>query len=224
MILHSIRCVLPEAFGSPASSDFSEMFRLTSLSLKTSSAALARSSVSAWIVTAFSPAGVICAPVPRKSNRVDSSLAAWFSALSSSWWSTLLTMSNEGSATSPLLSVTPVPACHGTRLHTGDVVPRSLLALPRRGAAAPLSGGLPERPMGADCKSVAKATKVRILHPPQSVRSAPDLGNPESGPILDRLTPTRWIPLSLTVRGHIRGKLRVGPGANLSEGGGAGRV
>jgi hypothetical protein len=27
-------------------------------------------------------------------------------------------------------------------------------------------GGLPERPMGADCKSVAKATKVRILHPP----------------------------------------------------------
>ena len=29
------------------------------------------------------------------------------------------------------------------------------------------TGGLPERPMGADCKSVAKATKVRILHPPQ---------------------------------------------------------
>ena len=32
-------------------------------------------------------------------------------------------------------------------------------------------GGLPERPMGADCKSVAKATEVRILYPP---RSAPD--------------------------------------------------
>src|SRR4051794_11122241 len=27
-------------------------------------------------------------------------------------------------------------------------------------------GRLPERPMGADCKSVAKATKVRILHLP----------------------------------------------------------
>ena len=28
-------------------------------------------------------------------------------------------------------------------------------------------GGLPERPMGADCKSVAKATQVRILDPPR---------------------------------------------------------
>src|SRR2546421_1433413 len=44
-------------------------------------------------------------------------------------------------------------------------------------------GGLPERPMGADCKSVAKATKVRILHPPQPVRTAPDLGKPGRGPI-----------------------------------------
>src|SRR3954451_6437545 len=30
-------------------------------------------------------------------------------------------------------------------------------------------GRLPERPMGADCKSVAKASKVRILHLPPMV-------------------------------------------------------
>src|SRR2546423_7359239 len=149
MILHSIRCVLPDAFGSPASSDFSEMFRLTSLSLKTSSAARARSSVSAWIVTASSPAPVICAPVPRKSNRVDSSFAAWLSALSSSCRSTLLTMSNEGSATLPLLYVGLVRRADGTRLHAGDTVPLSLLALrapqcdaARRGARAANGGGL----------------------------------------------------------------------------------
>src|SRR5437763_14517407 len=34
------------------------------------------------------------------------------------------------------------------------------------------TGGLPERPMGADCKSVAKATTVRILHPPPGTGSA----------------------------------------------------
>ncbi|CRK60098.1 hypothetical protein [Alloactinosynnema sp. L-07] len=38
--------------------------------------------------------------------------------------------------------------------------------LPSSRAGRP--GGLPERPMGADCKSVAKATEVRILYPPQS--------------------------------------------------------
>src|SRR5947199_4464143 len=146
MILHSIRCVLPDAFGSPASSDFSEMFRLTSLSLKTSSAARARSSVSAWTVTAFSPDGVICAPVPRKSNRVDSSFAAWLSALSSSCRSTLLTMSNEGSATLPLLYGGLARRDAATRLHGADTVPLSLLALRRcharrnRRRARPRSG------------------------------------------------------------------------------------
>src|SRR3954469_23718139 len=34
-------------------------------------------------------------------------------------------------------------------------------------------GGLPERPMGADCKSVAKATEVRILYPPPPARQGP---------------------------------------------------
>ena len=35
-------------------------------------------------------------------------------------------------------------------------------------------GRLPERPMGADCKSVAKASKVRILHLPPPAQTAPD--------------------------------------------------
>ena len=45
--LQSILKILPDGRGSPASSDFSEMFRLTSFSLNTSSAARTRSSVSA---------------------------------------------------------------------------------------------------------------------------------------------------------------------------------
>src|SRR5215471_13928535 len=43
-------------------------------------------------------------------------------------------------------------------------------------------GGLPERPMGADCKSVAKATKVRILDPPPGTTTAPDLRVRAPGP------------------------------------------
>jgi hypothetical protein len=44
-------------------------------------------------------------------------------------------------------------------------------------------GGLPERPMGADCKSVAKATKVRILHPPPAESNGPrPRGNADLGP------------------------------------------
>src|SRR4051794_8837526 len=34
------------------------------------------------------------------------------------------------------------------------------------GETSETHGRLPERPMGADCKSVAKASKVRILHLP----------------------------------------------------------
>src|SRR4051794_18587123 len=96
MILQSIRYVLPDCLGSPASSDFSEICRLTSFSLNTSRAARARSSVSAWSVTPSSPDHLISAPVPRKSNRVPSSFSAWLSALSTSCRSTLLTTSNEG--------------------------------------------------------------------------------------------------------------------------------
>src|SRR5258706_5733626 len=61
-----------------------------------------------------------------------------------------------------------------TGLRTGGGVPLSLLAL----------GGLPERPMGADCKSVARATKVRILHPPPASRTAPDQRKRGSGAAL----------------------------------------
>jgi hypothetical protein len=89
---------LPEDCGSPASSDFSEMPRLISFSLKTSSAAVTRSSVSACRVTPSSPAQAMLALVPRKSKRCASSLPAWFRALSTSWWSTLLTMSYDESA------------------------------------------------------------------------------------------------------------------------------
>jgi hypothetical protein len=98
MILQSIFTILPEVRGSSASRAFREMFRLTSLSLKTSRAALARSSVSACRLTASSPAQEISAPVPRKSKRVESSFSACRRALSISCRSTLLTMSNDGFA------------------------------------------------------------------------------------------------------------------------------
>src|SRR6266704_186939 len=157
MILHSIRFTLPDTFGSPASSAFSEMLRLTSLSLKTSRAARARDSVSAWIVTAFSPAWVICAPVSRKSNLVDSSFAAWWTALSSSCRSTLLTMSNEGSATSLLL------------YSNGFGVPRYPFAPPGCGTAiltcavAPRCGGTHEAgcPSGQWERTVNPSRKLR---------------------------------------------------------------
>src|SRR5262249_55200861 len=55
-------------------------------------------------------------------------------------------------------------------------------------AAAPrcsgTHGGLPERSMGAVCKTVAKATEVRNLHPPHTGESASDLGKLGQRPIL----------------------------------------
>jgi hypothetical protein len=59
--------------------------------------------------------------------------------------------------------------------------PTAILA----GAAAPARaapGGLPERPMGAVCKTVAKASEVRILHPPPPGGTAPDLRKHVRGP------------------------------------------
>src|SRR5262249_2071769 len=72
----------------------------------------------------------------------------------------------------------------------------------RRRPGMPLSllapGGLPERPMGADCKSVAKATEVRILDPPRTGLEAPPPGE-------TRVTgPSYWshsVPLG-TARPH----------------------
>src|SRR5829696_195667 len=75
-----------------------EMSRRMSFSLKTSMAALTRSSVEEVIVMFSSPCHAMDVSVPRKSKRVASSLAAWFSALSTSWRSTLLTTSNDESA------------------------------------------------------------------------------------------------------------------------------
>src|ERR1041384_502182 len=94
----------PEIAGSPTSNAFIEMLRLTSFSWKTSIAALQRSSVSEVKVIASSPAQATVVLVPRKSKRVLSSLAAWLSALSTSCRSTLLTTSNDGSATTSLLN------------------------------------------------------------------------------------------------------------------------
>ena len=73
------------------------MPRLISLVWNTSRIALTRSSLFARIST-FSPDHAIDAPTFLKSKRCEISLAVWFSALSTSWWSTLLTMSNEESA------------------------------------------------------------------------------------------------------------------------------
>jgi hypothetical protein len=46
------------------------------------------------------------------------------------------------------------------------------------------TGGLPERPMGAVCKTVAKASKVRILHPPHPARTAPEQHERGQGPFV----------------------------------------
>src|SRR3954452_1606523 len=84
--------------------------------------------------------------VPRKSKRCESSLPAWFSALSTSWWSTLLTMSNDESAI-------------GVLLRSGDAPPAPRGSGPPFLYAAPVPphGGLPEWPKGADCKSVGSS-------------------------------------------------------------------
>src|SRR3954453_24022435 len=139
------------------------MLRLISFSLNTSSAAATRSSVSAWSVTPFSPAQAMVALVPRKSNRWESSFPAWFSALSTSWRSTLLTTSNDESA-----MAVPLPLCElpGLRDHR----PRFLYAAPVRP-----HGGLPEWPMGADCKSVGLAYEGSNPSPATPGTTAPDL-------------------------------------------------
>src|SRR5664280_1848746 len=45
----------------------------------------------------------------------------------------------------------------------------------------PHLGRLPERPMGVDCKSIAKASKVRILHLPPCAERASDQRKRRSG-------------------------------------------
>ena len=100
------RYSLPESLGSSGSRALSDTPRLTSLSLNTSRTALARSSLFALISTACSPDQAMDAPTPRKSKRVPISLAAWFSALSTSWRLILDTMSKRIlDATAPRLDV-----------------------------------------------------------------------------------------------------------------------
>src|SRR4051794_534696 len=122
------------------------MPRLMSFSLKTSSAAATRSSVSACSVTPASPAHSMVALVPRKSNRCDSSLPAWLRALSISWRSTLLTTSKDASAMAHPFRWA------GRPLGLRERRPPFLYSSP-----VPPHGGLPEWPMGADCKSVGLA-------------------------------------------------------------------
>src|SRR5687767_12459712 len=122
------------------------MLRLISFSLNTSRAAATRSSVSACRETPSSPAQAIVALVPRKSKRCDSSLPAWLRALSTSWRSTLLTTSKDASAMAVSLPLGGrPPGLRGRR-------PPFLYSSP-----VPPHGGLPEWPMGADCKSVGLA-------------------------------------------------------------------
>src|SRR5665648_297828 len=75
----------------------------------------------------------------------------------------------------------------------------------------PHPGGLPERPMGVDCKSIAKASKARILHPPLRAERASDLRKRRSealslGPAV---TGSPW--LSTAVRPEYARKLRLRP-------------
>ena len=138
------------------------MFRLISFSLNTSSAATTRSSVSAWSVTPSSPAQAMVALVPRKSKRCDSSLPAWFRALSTSCRSTLLTTSKDASAMgTPFRGRAPLGA------------PRSVSAV-LYSSPVPPHGGLPEWPMGADCKSVGLAFEGSNPSPATHGTTAPD--------------------------------------------------
>src|SRR5262249_41535505 len=152
---------LPDCLGSPASKDFNEIDLLTNFSLKTSSAAFARSSVSALMVTPSSPDQAMLALVPRKSKRWPTSFAAWLSALSTSWRSTLLTTSNDASA----MIVSPSslgPAERRYRTDGGRSVLPGPCRLTNRRQVRPVTrsavpGGLPEWPKGAVCKTVGSA-------------------------------------------------------------------
>src|SRR6478609_2408633 len=117
-----IRYSLPESFGSPVSRVLSETPRLTSLSLNTSSTALARSSLLARMSTAWSPDQTMDAPTPRKSNRVPISLAAWLTALSTSCRSSLDTMSKEDSCDATDLRLDAISADrHAERARTAPL-------------------------------------------------------------------------------------------------------
>src|SRR6478752_1909457 len=171
----SRRYSLPDGFGSgpsspPVSRDFSEIPRRISLVWNTSRTASTRSDELA-IMRIFSPLHAIDAPTPLKSYRWAISFEAWLRALSTSWWSTLLTTSNEASLAMALLLLPAltrgwsrgrrcVPAfrehCPGVAIlppaRCTRVRPSGVLSV-----GGHTLGGLPEWPKGADCKSAGNA-------------------------------------------------------------------
>src|SRR5690606_8239459 len=148
---------LPEGCGSPSprSNALSETPRRKSLDSKTSTIALTRSAEFAFIST-DSPDHSIEAPTLRKSYRCAISLDAWLSALSTSWRSTLLTMSNELSAMSGLLF------CWWAASAFEDP---GLACYPSIRSHA-TTAGYPSGQRELTVNQPRYASQVRILHPP----------------------------------------------------------
>src|SRR6202034_2479457 len=113
------------------------------------------------------------APTPRKSNRVPISLAAWFSALSTSWRSSLDTMSKEEScdATAPRLDV-PDGARHAER---ADRAPDDAAERAGRVTVMPCLGLFlrccPARQCTAGCPSGQRERSVKPSAQPTLVRT-----------------------------------------------------
>src|SRR6478736_7921034 len=172
LIEASRRYSLPDGLGSPSpvSSALREMLRLMSLVWNTSRTARTRSSEFA-AMTIFSPLHAIEAPTPLKSYRCAISLMAWFSALSTSWRSTLLTTSNDDS-----LAMTPPDLwCSGAAVPTTGRFrnrPEPLLSFhPHPGDAvteARTLAGYPSGQRGLTVNQLASPTGVRIPHPPRT--------------------------------------------------------
>jgi hypothetical protein len=80
-----------------------------------------------------------------------------------------------------------------------------LLSAAAGAPAVQCPGGLPERPMGADCKSVAKATEVRILYPPPEVGTASEAAETRSGAVDSQSGRIRRLLLSTALYGNMAG-------------------
>src|SRR5690242_12100539 len=222
------RYSLPDGFGSPGSRALSETPRLTSLSLNTSSTALARSSLLARMSMAWSPDQAMDAPTPRKSNRVPTSLAAWLRALSTSCRLMRLTMSNEDSAG----IVAPSPVGHSPTvkrlLRSGEG--------PAWGTALRVEGGRGHR-VNRLCRwgvrlkgaSPARPTSGAVQPRPCRLRLPGDAGGGDSQrPAVRPVPPVLWaagrggIALPAAGRGRHRPRLRrpvgragQGPGGDM---------
>src|SRR5215213_10310466 len=171
------RYSLPDGCGSrsPVSSAFSEIPRLISLVWNTSRTAMTRSAEFA-VMTTDSPLQAIEAPTFLKSYRCAISLAAWFSALSTSCRSTLLTTSNDDS-----LAMTPPVLCSGAAAPSGGPVGAGssdpwMCCYPSirtargssRGTRGRRTAGYPSGQRGLTVNQLATPTGVRIPHPPHA--------------------------------------------------------